>query len=249
MAIKYVCDFCGQEPKATHKEFSTGEIVCDDCYDHLKKQTWRLAEEPRELEKAKELIQQESKRLTRQREQFLKEQEMDRRLAARYQKGFHALVQLYNQMVEALDSILPNGFLFNKRKPFRTISEEEINSVSPYLFCRWLSGNQFTILASNELNKYYNEIPFLNQFMMIRKTFGGKIKFIPFPKTLKDEESNEIKCLEKYFKISYNKANSICNCSANAGLFTLILPSCNSANLLYNIDNNSCLLFICSQPP
>lgn len=127
MAIKYVCDFCGQEPKATHKEFSTGEIVCDDCYDHLKKQTWRLAEEPRELEKAKELIQQESKRLTRQREQFLKEQEMDRRLAARYQKGFHALVQLYNQMVEALDSILPNGFLFNKRKPFRTISEEEIN--------------------------------------------------------------------------------------------------------------------------
>ena len=91
----------------------------------------------------------------------------------------------------------------DKSKKF---SEEEINSVSPYLFCRWLSGNQYTILASNELNKYYNEIPFLNQFMMIRKTFGGKIKFIPFPKTLKDEESNEIKCLEKYFKISYNKA-------------------------------------------
>ena len=88
----------------------------------------------------------------------------------------------------------------------KPISEEEINSVSPYLFCRWLSGNQFTIFASNELNKYYNEIPFLNQFMMIRKTFGGKIKFIPFPKTLKDEESNEIKCLEKYFKISYNKS-------------------------------------------
>lgn len=127
MAIKYVCDFCGQEADKFHKEFSTGEIICDNCYEHLKKQTWRLAEEPRELEKAKELIQQESKRLTRQREQFLKEQEMDRRLAARYQKGFHALVQLYNQMVEALDSILPNGFLFNKRKPFRTISEEEIN--------------------------------------------------------------------------------------------------------------------------
>jgi hypothetical protein len=127
MAIKYVCDFCGQEAKNYHKEFTTSEIVCDDCYDHLKKQTWRLAEEPRELEKAKEVIRQESKQLIRQREEFLKEQEMDRRLAARYQKGFHALVQLYNQMVEALDSILPNGFLFNKRKPFRTISEEEIN--------------------------------------------------------------------------------------------------------------------------
>lgn len=127
MAIKYVCDFCGQEAKNFHKEFTTSEIVCDNCYEHLQKQTWRLAEEPRELEKAKEAIREESKRLTSQREELLKEQEMDRRLAARYQKGFHALIQLYNQMVEALDSILPNGFLFNKRKPFRTISEEEIN--------------------------------------------------------------------------------------------------------------------------
>lgn len=91
----------------------------------------------------------------------------------------------------------------DKSKKF---SEAEINSVSPYLFCRWLSGNQYTILASNELNKYYNEIPFLNQYQMIRETFGNKIKFIPFPKSLKDEDSNEIKCLEKYFKISYNKA-------------------------------------------
>ena len=111
MAIKYVCDFCGQEAKDFHKEFSTGEIICDNCYDHLKKQTWRLAEEPRELEKAKEIIQQESKRLVREREAFLKEQEMDRRMAVRYQSGIHALIKLYNQMVEALDDILPKGFL------------------------------------------------------------------------------------------------------------------------------------------
>ena len=73
----------------------------------------------------------------------------------------------------------------DKSKKF---SEAEINSVSPYLFCRWLSGNQYTIFASNELNKYYNEIPFLNQYQMIRETFGNKIKFIPFPKSLKDED-------------------------------------------------------------
>lgn len=127
MAIKYVCDFCGQEAKNYHKEFTTSEIVCDNCYDHLKKQTWRLAEEPRELEKAKEAIQQESRQLTRQREQFLKEQEIDRRVAERYKKGFHALVQLYNQMVEALDSILPKGFFLNRRAAFKTISEEEIS--------------------------------------------------------------------------------------------------------------------------
>jgi len=127
MAIKYVCDFCRQEAKNFHKEFSTSEIVCDNCYEHLKNQTWRLAEEPRELEKAKEAIREESKLLTRQREEFLKEQEIDRRVAERYKKGFHALIQLYNQIVEALDSILPKGFLLNKRKPFRTISEEEVN--------------------------------------------------------------------------------------------------------------------------
>ena len=127
MAIKYVCDFCGQEAKDSHKEFSTGEIVCDNCYDHLKKQTWRLAEEPRELEKAKEAIQQESKQLVREREKFLKEQEIDRRVAERYKVGFHTLIQLYNQIVEALDDILPKGLFLNKRNPFRTISEEEVN--------------------------------------------------------------------------------------------------------------------------
>lgn len=127
MAVKYVCDFCGQEAKDFHKEFSTGEIVCDNCYEHLKKQTWRLAEEPRELEKAKEAIQQESKQLVLEREKFLKEQEIDRRVAERYKKGFHSLIQLYNQMVEALDDILPKGLLFCKRKPFKTISEEEVN--------------------------------------------------------------------------------------------------------------------------
>lgn len=127
MAIKYVCDFCGQEAKNFHKEFSTGEIVCDNCYEHLQKQTWRLAEEPRELEKAKEVIREESKRLTRQREQFLKEREVDRRVSIQYQKSLYALVRLYNKMVEALDNILPKGFLL-KRKPFRTISEEEIKT-------------------------------------------------------------------------------------------------------------------------
>lgn len=127
MAIKYVCDFCGQEAKNFHKEFTTSEIVCDNCYEHLQKQTWRLAEEPRELEKAKEVIREESKRLTRQREQFLKEKEVDRRVSVQYQKSLYALVRLYNKMVEALDSILPKGFLL-KRKPFRTISEEEIKT-------------------------------------------------------------------------------------------------------------------------
>lgn len=96
MSIKYVCDFCGQEAKNFHKEFSTGEIVCDNCYEHLKKQTWRLAEEPAEIEKAKESIRQELKKIESQRKELEKELTMDRRMSFRYQNGFRAVIRLYN---------------------------------------------------------------------------------------------------------------------------------------------------------
>lgn len=129
MAIKYVCDFCGQEADKFHKEFSTGEIICDNCYEHLKKQTWRLAEEPAVLEKAKEVVRQESQKLDAKREAFAKEQEMDRRMAARYQNGFHAVIRLYNQMVKILDDMLPKGFLFNRREAFKMISETELGNI------------------------------------------------------------------------------------------------------------------------
>ena len=125
MAIKYVCDFCGQDAKSFHKEFSTGEILCDNCYEHLKKQTWRLAEEPAELEKAKENIRQESKKIESQRKELEKEQAVDKRMSIRYQNGFYAVIRLYNQMVKALDDAVPKGFLF-RRNPFRMISETEV---------------------------------------------------------------------------------------------------------------------------
>lgn len=128
MAIKYVCDFCGQEAKV-HKEFSTGEVICDNCYEHLKKQTWRLAEEPAELEKAKKVLQEESRKLDAKREEFAKEQAMDHRMAARYQNGFHTVIRLYNEMVRVLDELLPKGFLFNRRAALRVIPETEISNL------------------------------------------------------------------------------------------------------------------------
>lgn len=125
MAIKYVCDFCGQEGKSFHKEFSTGEIICDNCYEHLKKQTWRLAEEPAELEKAKESIRQESQKIESQRKELEKERAMDKIMSIRYRNGFYAVIRLYNQMVKALDDAVPKGFLF-RRNPFTTIPEENV---------------------------------------------------------------------------------------------------------------------------
>ena len=125
MAIKYICDFCGQEAKSFHKEFSTGEIICDNCYEHLKNQTWRLAEEPVELEKAKESIRQESRQIESQRKELEKELSMDQMMSIRYKNGFHAVIRLYNQMVKALDDAVPKGFLF-RRNPFRMISETDV---------------------------------------------------------------------------------------------------------------------------
>ena len=111
-----------------HKEFSTGEIICDNCYEHLKKQTWRLAEEPAEFEKAKESLRQESQKIESQRKELEKEQSMDKMMSVRYRNGFYTVIRLYNQIVKALDDAIPKGFLF-RRKPFRMISETKVGNL------------------------------------------------------------------------------------------------------------------------
>jgi len=89
--------------------------------------------------------------------------------------------------------------------PKKNPSEEEINKISSFVFCRWLSGNQYTILAANQINLYYN-IPVLNQYKMIKSAFAGKIKFIPYPKSESLEKMKQIDYLVQYFKISEEKA-------------------------------------------
>lgn len=84
-------------------------------------------------------------------------------------------------------------------------SLEDIQKISPYIFCRWLSGNQYTIQAANQLNLYY-EIPIENQFHIINKAFGGKIKFIKYPKNDKIDNSKDIELLSEYFKINMDLA-------------------------------------------
>ena len=117
--------FVDKKQKTFIRSFQQAKIICDNCYEHLKKQTWRLAEEPAELEKAKENIRQESKKIESQRKELEKEQAVDKRMSIRYQNGFYAVIRLYNQMVKALDDAVPKGFLF-RRNPFRMISETEV---------------------------------------------------------------------------------------------------------------------------
>lgn len=87
----------------------------------------------------------------------------------------------------------------------KTPSEDEINKVSSYQFCRWLSGSHQTIFDANLLNQY-DKIPMINQYHLIKGKYAGKIKFIPYPKNTKINDEKTLNYLMDYFKISSEKA-------------------------------------------
>lgn len=83
---------------------------------------------------------------------------------------------------------------------------EEIDKIPSYIFCRWLSGNMYAIHAANQIN-IYSDIPIQNQFNLVNFAFGGKIKYIPYPKGVKKDESKIKEIIAKHFKINENLAN------------------------------------------
>lgn len=84
-------------------------------------------------------------------------------------------------------------------------STEEISKIPPFIFGRWLSGNQYAVQAANQLNLYHH-IPIENQFKVINYAFGGKIKYIPYPKVIKDDVSKALDVITKHFDINPNLA-------------------------------------------
>lgn len=84
-------------------------------------------------------------------------------------------------------------------------AKEEIDKISSYIFCRWLSGSPYVVQAANVINQY--DIPMENQFLMINSAFGGKIKYIPYPKNSKKEDSKIQEIIAKHFKINLDLAN------------------------------------------
>lgn len=85
-------------------------------------------------------------------------------------------------------------------------TEEEIQKIQPYIFCRWLSGHPGTVLMGNELNRYPN-IPVVNQYKMVKTVIQDKIKYIPYPK---NEVHNDkvVEILSKHFNESYERART-----------------------------------------
>lgn len=129
MAIKYICDFCGAEAKGYHEELKNGKIICKNCMEHLQKQTWRLAEEPTVYAKAKKELEKKARQLSEEKEEFMKEKEIDRRLAKHYHDAFYAVLRLYNEMVYILNKAIPKYFLFRKKDVFNIISEEKVENL------------------------------------------------------------------------------------------------------------------------
>ena len=84
-------------------------------------------------------------------------------------------------------------------------SDEEIEKIPSYIFCRWLSGNPLTIQAGNIFN-LYDKIPILNQYKMVKSAFSGKIRYIPYPKNTTEKALKEIEYLQLHFKINEQKA-------------------------------------------
>ncbi len=82
-------------------------------------------------------------------------------------------------------------------------SDQEIQSIPPFIWQRWLSNNQNVIQMANMFNT--KNIPITCQYDSVQAIFGGKIKFIKYPKTLKDQ-SVEIDLVSAYYNISKEKA-------------------------------------------
>lgn len=85
------------------------------------------------------------------------------------------------------------------------ITEEEINKISDFVFCRWLSGNPNLIGLSNLFNQYSN-IPLDLKVKIVQNIVGGKVRYIPYPKGAKETEVKDLEYISEFFNISREKA-------------------------------------------
>lgn len=85
------------------------------------------------------------------------------------------------------------------------ITEEDINKISDFVFCRWLSGNPNLIGLSNLFNQY-SDIPIELKVKIVQNLVGGKVKYIPYPKGAKETEVKDLEYLSEFFNISREKA-------------------------------------------
>jgi len=89
--------------------------------------------------------------------------------------------------------------------PKKNPTPEEIQKIPSFIFTRWLSGSPHAISAANAIN-LYTDIPIENQYYMVKYAFGGKIKYIPYPKNESADKMKKAEFVALHFNISEEKA-------------------------------------------
>ena len=84
-------------------------------------------------------------------------------------------------------------------------SEEEIQEIPPFIFCRYLASDPRCLGIANTLN-LYTSIPVELQYRMVKEVLCGKLKYIRYLSTKDKDDEKDYKNLMKYYKISYEKA-------------------------------------------
>lgn len=88
-------------------------------------------------------------------------------------------------------------------------TENEINEIPSYIFCRWLSGSYYFLQLANIFNRF-SSIPIVNQFYTIKNynkyTLKQKVKYIPYPKQASEKEEKDLQYISKYYKCSLERA-------------------------------------------
>lgn len=95
--------------------------------------------------------------------------------------------------------------VFKKLLGNKSLTDEDVGKVSDYVFCRWLTGNSSTLQIAQMFNLYH-KIPLETKLKVAQKMINGRIRFIPYPKSAKGNEDENIKLLCEYYNISTTKA-------------------------------------------
>ena len=87
-------------------------------------------------------------------------------------------------------------------------ADDDIAKLSPWMLCKWLSGDPRTISIANTLNAL-SQMPIQAQYDFVRGLLHNKITFIRFPKMPKTTSDDVILKVAKRFKCNPTLAPEI----------------------------------------
>jgi hypothetical protein len=86
------------------------------------------------------------------------------------------------------------------------VTAEELQKVSHFTFRRWISNDPRTIQAVNFFN-IHSDVPLSAQFLALQAFIQGRIKYIAYPKKIKDV-TPMLENIQRYYNTSIETAKS-----------------------------------------